>query len=109
VSHLEARLLGRTQRHPDRRQLAVGKDVALDERRALLRRPPERPRDPVVQEDATRTKHVAHAAEVLGQELLADVLEHADARDLVERPSLELAVVAHLHAAVRLEPRRAYP
>ena len=45
-------------------------------------------------------------AEVLRQRALGHVLEHADARDLVERARLELAVVAHLDAAPVLDARR---
>src|SRR5262249_57305452 len=58
--------------------------------------------DAVVEEDAARTQQRVGLAEVQRQHLAADVLEHADADQLVERARY-LAIILILDAAAILQ------
>ena len=61
----------------------------------------------LVEEDAAGPQLPARVGEEAGQELLADLLEHADARHLVEALGLvELAIVADLRTRTPGEPGR---
>ena len=76
-------------------QLAVGEHVAVDEAAPLEVRPfvARRPADRVVEQPSLRPQQRVQVGEVLVQARLADVLEHADRADGVERPVGDRAVV----------------
>ena len=78
-------------------QLAVREHVAADERRARAAARVCDARDAVVEEQPARPQQPAHRVDVGVELRAADVLVHADARDLVERLLVELAVVEHAH------------
>jgi len=110
VARLESRGLGHVDQGAEWHELAVRKDVALDECVAL----PEPARDPatnagsrlgpathqpVVEEEPSRPERTMHGGEVVGQPRRADVLAHPHAHRLVEPPvDGKVAVVAHLDA-----------
>ena len=62
------------------------------------------PADAVVEEPALRAQQGVEAPEVLGQVLAADVLEHADGADGVERPVVDVAVVLQADVHLAGEP-----
>ncbi len=95
VAHLEARILERGDHARDWHEFAVGKHVAVDERgrfRALLRIIGTQ-RDRVVQQPSLGAQQREQVVCVPREVIRSDVLGHADARDRVERPVVDFAVV----------------
>ena len=60
--------------------------------------------DAVIEEEAARAQQPLHRADVGVELRAADVLVHPDARDLVERLLVELAIVEHAHLDAVAEP-----
>ena len=73
-------------------QVAVGEDVARDER-VRVRLHGLDPGDAVVEEQASLAQQPVHGAGVALELAAPDVLVHADAHDLLERTVADLAVV----------------
>ena len=85
-------------------QLAIGKHLVVDELRshglvpAFLVVP-----DAMVQKQPSRAQHAAHCRKIAGQSGQAGMLEHADARDLVEgRARRQVTVAEQLDAEIRM-------
>src|SRR5262249_9230606 len=93
-------------------QLAARENVLVDEFAdpAAERRILQRVRgDAVVHDHPARLEQLVELAEVGPEVALADVLEHADARDLVERLCLvDVAIIHEPDLAATLEPELAY-
>ena len=88
VAHLEAGPLHRQHALADVDQLAVGEDVAVDERRPSELEPADRA-DGVVEQPPLGPQRTAQDVEVPVEVALTDVLEHADRGDRVERLAAE--------------------
>ena len=84
IAQLEAGVLRLGGDDRQRGQRSIGKDVLADEGRPLLFVLVERRDDAVVQEGAAGLQQLFDGVEVGAEVLPADVLEHADAGDLVE-------------------------
>src|SRR6185312_3879308 len=86
------------------RELTTGKDVFLDEvadAAAQAVRAERVVRDPVVEHQPARLEDAAYLAEIVREPCDTDVLEHADARDLVVEHVLgkiEIVAKFHLHS-----------
>src|SRR5579875_1983931 len=103
VTDLERLMLHRPDDPRERLKLAVGEDVARDER-ARVRRIVVQGRDPVVEQEPARPEEVVDGADVARERGAADVLVHADARDLVEPAVAELTVVGDADLDAVAEP-----
>ena len=92
TADLEPRALECADDVRQRVQLAVGKHVARDERigRGRMR---DQAGDPVVQEQPAGPEQSGYRLRIVRELGAADVLVHADAGDLVERPVEDLAVI----------------
>ena len=81
-------------RHVQR--LAVGKDIALRHRPGLVVDAVLELGDAVVEQPPAWLQQPRQAGRIGVDLVLADVLDHADARDRVERLAAQLAIVGHL-------------
>ena len=107
VARLETGELDARDDTADLVQLAVGEDVPVDEAAPHEARPGTRQRragDAVVQDAATGSHQPPQRGEVLVEPRCADVLEHPDRADGVERAVAHVAVVLHPDLDAILEP-----
>ena len=85
VAHLEARPFRRRQHDRNRRDVAVRKNMFIDERRAAFTARADPFPDRMVEEDTAGFQESAELFEISLQMGAAHVFRHADAHDRIER------------------------
>src|SRR3990172_3788887 len=102
IPYFESTLLRRPGAHIDRNRFGIGKDERVGEGRAA--RIEFLVGDAVIQEDSARTQEAPALFEIGRKHLFADMFDHTDACQFVERlRGFQLTIIPNLHPASILQ------